>query len=306
MKSLVSVIVPVYNTPIKLIDKCIYSIINQTYSNLEIIIVDDGSKKNISDYIDNIAKIDNRILVFHQKNAGLSYARNTGVKYSKGQILSFVDSDDFIEKDMIELMAKSIIEDSCDIVCCGIKFIDNEHAINREWFNEKRILEKKEAMYHLLKDEKITSAAWSKIYKKDLIINHPFPDGKIFEDAYIMHEVFDEANKVGIVNMHLYNYYLKNDSITHTLSIVNYIDQIKIWIRRYEYVDRHYPEYGYITAEKIVKKIYKLSKRDIDLQNDKREYLRLVSYIKTKDFRKNLKQIKIKIMYNYLILKEKP
>ena len=124
MEELISVVVPVYNVE-KYIDKCINSIINQTYKNLEIILVDDGSPDNCGNICDEYAKKDNRIIVIHKENGGVSSARNIGIKNAKGKWITFVDSDDWIENDYVEKLSKIGIQNKAEVVLCGYNRINN-------------------------------------------------------------------------------------------------------------------------------------------------------------------------------------
>ena len=131
MDKLVSIVVPVYNVD-KYLDKCVNSIINQKYKNLEIILVDDGSTDESGKKCDLWAEKDNRIRVIHKENGGLSDARNVGIDNSKGYYISFIDSDDFIENDMIEVLLKEIKENNCDISICGYykTYVDKDEIID--------------------------------------------------------------------------------------------------------------------------------------------------------------------------------
>lgn len=144
MDKLISVIVPIYNVE-KYLTKCIESIINQTYENLEIILVDDGSPDNCPIICDEYAKRDSRVKVIHKKNGGLSDARNAGLDIATGEYIMFIDSDDFVEIDMMESMMNNMIDNNVDLVVCNIKYIyDNSEKVK---YNQKdKVLDKYEAM----------------------------------------------------------------------------------------------------------------------------------------------------------------
>lgn len=175
-QELISVIIPIYNVE-KYLKKCIDSIINQTYKNLEIILVDDGSPDNCGKICDEYAKKDQRIRVIHKKNGGLSDARNAGIDIAKGKYIAFVDSDDYVEKEYIEIMYKELKKNNVKIVQCGInKISDNEEIIDNygylkdELINSQRIMEEKYTKYPIS-----NVVAWNKLYDIDLFKNIRYP-----------------------------------------------------------------------------------------------------------------------------------
>ena len=173
---LISIVVPIYKVE-KYINKCIESILNQTYKNLEIILVDDGSPDNCGKIADEYAKKDNRIKVIHKKNGGLSDARNAGIDIVKGKYIAFVDSDDYIEKEYIEIMYNAIRTNKVKIVQCGInkvnddgKVLDSYGYLDNELINSKRIIEEKYTKYPIS-----NVVAWNKLYSTDLFKDIRYP-----------------------------------------------------------------------------------------------------------------------------------
>ena len=169
---LISVIVPIYNVE-EYLDRCVESIVNQTYKNLEIILVDDGSPDNCPQMCDNWAEKDSRIKAVHKENGGLSDARNAGMPFATGEIISFIDSDDWIELNMFETMLNRMIEDNSDIVSCGVKWVEEDGCLIRDVTSENEVLDNKTAMKELLNDSKLKQHVWNKIYKYDMIKNIP-------------------------------------------------------------------------------------------------------------------------------------
>ena len=216
----VSVIVPIYQVEAYL-NKCIDSIINQTYQNLEIILVDDGSPDDCGKICDKYANSDKRIRVIHQANKGLSAARNIGLDVATGEYIVFVDSDDHISLNMIETCIKKATEKDIDLLLfdwiCEMpkgKYekhkIDKTYCVNRDWF-----------LKGILSDE-IQSYVWNKFYKRNLWKKHRFPEGLTFEDLYIMPQVFFDANKIEYIEQWLYYYNRTNlNSITSNLNAKN-------------------------------------------------------------------------------------
>ena len=187
----ISIIVPFYNVE-KYAPKCIESIINQTYTNLEIILVDDGSPDTCGKICDDYALKDGRIKVIHKKNAGLSDARNVGIKEATGKYIGFVDGDDYIEKDMYKYLYNLIKENNADISICGVEEVYEDGSIQDEKAKESiEILSKEDAIKELLLDKKVRSHAWDKLYKRELFENIEYPYGRKMEDIATTYKLFD-------------------------------------------------------------------------------------------------------------------
>ncbi|WP_157734673.1 glycosyltransferase family 2 protein [Clostridium perfringens] len=195
----------------KYLKRCIDSVINQTYENLEIILIDDGSPDNCGNICDYYADIDDRIIVCHQKNLGLSGARNKGIELSHGDYIGFIDSDDYIEPKLFEKLYYAIEKNLADISICGFKTFGDEEK-NYELC--EKIWTKDQALENLLLNKIITSHVWNKLFKKELFNGIEFDLGKRYEDVRIMHKLFSKSNKVVAIKDSLYNYYIRNDSIT--------------------------------------------------------------------------------------------
>lgn len=232
MNDLISIVVPVYNVAY-LLERCIKSILNQTYRNLEIILVDDGSTDESGKLCDHYSKNDGRINVIHKTNGGLSSARNAGTKISNGKYLLFVDSDDWIKPNMVEILYNQIIRTQADICVCGISPTDGNTVQHLEWFNKDLVLSKQKALDKLIKCELFTSHAWNKLYRTDIIIKFPFPEGKLYEDIYVMHNIFSECNSIAVVKDYLYFYYQRPNSITTVHNLKNRIAYVDAFKARY-------------------------------------------------------------------------
>ena len=176
---LISVIVPIYKVE-EYLDRCVESIVNQTYKSLEIILVDDGSPDNCPQMCDSWAGKDNRIKVVHKENGGLSDARNAGMPFATGEIISFIDSDDWIEFDMFEKMLNRMQADNSDMVSCGVKWVEEDGSLIRDVTSEDEVLDTTVAMKTLLNDSKLKQHVWNKIYKHNLIKDIPFEKGLAF------------------------------------------------------------------------------------------------------------------------------
>lgn len=233
----ISVIIPVYNTE-DYIDRCLYSVCNQTYKNLQILIVNDGTKDNSEEIINKYLKIDSRIIYLKKENGGLSSARNYGLSFATGDFLSFVDSDDFIELDMYESMIKYI--DYADIVISGHYIFDGEtEKINGTNGYAPIFFNREDAMMELCKNNFIESHVWDKLFKKDLFENIIFPIEKNYEDIYVMHEIFDRANVIVHTNNPKYYYLNRSDSISHIDSLKNVSNLFDAFFERYKFLQKY-------------------------------------------------------------------
>lgn len=211
MNDLISVIVPVYNVD-SYLRECLDSILEQTYRNIEVIVVDDGSTDGSSSICDEYAKIDNRIVVTHQENGGPSSARNAGVALAKGKYIAFVDSDDVVSKRILEILSDIIKENDCDISVC--QMTENQNEIGQK---KKLVLERfdfKEAVKQILIEDKLNTSACAKLFKRELFDGVIFPEGLIYEDFAKIYKVLLKAKKITLCNLPLYYYRDNKMSIT--------------------------------------------------------------------------------------------
>lgn len=221
MNDRISIIVPVYNVE-KYVGRCMESITAQSYSNIEIIVVDDGTTDNSRNICEKYSNIDPRIKLISQSNQGLSGARNTGLQYVTGDYIAFVDSDDYIEKTYIEELYNSILNTKADITVCGYyNQFDDRTAV---FSMPEQLLDGKSATRMLVQDDYMPSYVWNKLYKRALWDNIIFPIGKKFEDTYVMHKVFMRANLVSVIGKPLYHYIRRGDSITGVSKLTNNAD----------------------------------------------------------------------------------
>lgn len=272
---MVSVIVPIYKVE-KYLPYCIESIINQTYENLEIILVDDGSPDGCPRICDEYAKKDKRIKVIHKKNGGLSSARNAGLDIFTGEYVVFIDSDDMMINNAIELMIKELINNKSDLVMTDyyyLKSLDENPNID----NSNYIVENFEGndIFDLLYNKKypMIMLAWAKLYKKDLFKNIRFPEGKIHEDDFIIHRVLDKTKKFTHMSSLLFLNSLRPESITASKFTPKRFDAIDAKLDRVNYTREIKPEYYQATISQLLKTIIinytfarmsKIKKQEID------------------------------------------
>lgn len=237
----ISVIVPVYKV-YNYLEKCFNSIANQTYKNLEIILVDDGSPDDCGKLCDELALRDKRVKVIHKPNGGLSDARNRGIEEATGEFLSFVDSDDYIKEDMLEFLYNNIIKSNADISTCGTYYIVND-TIKVDSGRLEGLFDSKEAIKRSLYGPGSSLGVWNKLYKKDLFSNIKFMVGKAYEDAYIMPSLFMAAEKIYMSSEPKY-YYLttRPDSITTKTFNEKSLDMIKAFEYNRDLMSEKYPE----------------------------------------------------------------
>jgi len=244
MKDKISVIVPIYNVE-KYLNKCIESIINQTYSELEILLMDDGATDNSGKICDKYAEIDNRIKVIHKVNEGVSRTKNLGMEISTGKYIAFVDGDDSIEPDYFELLYNNIISKSADISILSYNVVreDGSHiegavAENNLKDSEVVVYEGEDIIKELLKQKTIKNFV-CKLYKREVLTD--FPVDINYEDIVFSFEVMNMAKKVVYMNARKYNYLKRRGSITAIVSEKNLNDFANAIYNRYEVVNEQHP-----------------------------------------------------------------
>ena len=238
---LISIIIPVYKVE-KYLEKCIESVLKQTYTNLQIILVDDGSPDNCGKICDEYAKKDPRIEVIHKVNGGLSDARNVGIAKAKGKYIGFVDSDDYIKEDMYEILINLIKEYDSDVSICNLyDVIDGKEYIRN---NENGIQEysRLEILKEVLLDKNIQSYAWNKLYKKELFDEIKYPIGKKYEDIGTTFYVFEKCNKIVVTSEPEYYYLKRSDSLVNNVTESTVLDYTDIIIQRYLYTQKNIEE----------------------------------------------------------------
>lgn len=241
---LISIIIPVYNVE-KYVGKCLDSIINQTYRNLEIIVVDDGSTDGCNNICKTYVEKDKRIKLIQQKNSGLSSARNIGIKNAHGKYVGFVDSDDWIEREMYQTLYENITVHNADISICGIKKVNNEHENIK--LRRPKIIEYTQTEYikkfFKIKSQDCEYYAWNKLYKKELLDNSQYPIGLTSEDVLGTYKAILRAQKIVATTQKFYHYRQNDKSITGKFSKKDF-DLIKIWDKVVQYTEKNAPEYS--------------------------------------------------------------
>lgn len=268
-KELVSVIVPIYKVE-DYLDKCIQSVVQQTYKNIEIILVDDGSPDHCPQKCDEWSKKDCRIRVFHKTNGGLSDARNYGLRQVRGELICFVDSDDWIETDMIECLVNGI-HMGAEMAICGFYTNYNGH-IKKEGYRhgwrygqKEMLLDRTDGMRLLMSDE-IPNFAWNKIYKKGLFEGEEricFPKGSSYEDVAVMYLLMDRCDKIVIMEKPLYHYEYRDTGITGARKMKDLLDHCEIRYRRLKWSQMAYPDMTEIQCDSIADRLVRMTAANI-------------------------------------------
>ena len=237
----ISIIVPVYKVE-PYLDKCVSSIVNQTYKNLEIILVDDGSPDNCPAMCDAWAEKDSRIRVIHKTNGGLSDARNAGMTVATGELMAFVDSDDWIAPDMYEYLYQRLTEDNSDIAACGVQMVWENKTPSRMLTRDGNcVLNQEEAMRAIIEESWLKQPVWYKLYKTALVRDILFPKGKCHEDVFWSYQAVGKAKKVSISDYIGYYYLQRGGSIMGAGYSLKRLDAVEAKVQRCAYIQERFP-----------------------------------------------------------------
>ncbi|MGN1041637.1 MAG: glycosyltransferase family 2 protein [Acutalibacteraceae bacterium] len=237
----ISIVVPVYNRENRL-KKCVDSILNQTFKDFELILVDDGSRDSSGKICDDYAEKDTRVRVIHQENKGVSDARNAGIKCAVGEYIGFVDSDDYIDEKMYEILYSLMLEHNADITVCGVreKWLNNEILASKK--GNLLVLNNQEAIRFLFIGKYLTLYASNKLYKKTFFDKVKYPSGKIYEDTVATPKIFALADKIVYTSESLYNYVRSPGSITTSEFSPKDMDIIEAGKNVLEFAKKEFPE----------------------------------------------------------------
>ena len=241
-KELISVIVPVYKVE-KYLDRCVQSIVDQTYRNLEIILVDDGSPDNSPALCDAWVEKDSRIKVIHKENGGLSDARNAGMAIATGELMGFIDSDDYIEPEMYQLLFERMKVDDSDIVACGVEMVFEDGTPSRLLtYSGEFVLNTIQAMEAIIQEKYLKQPVWYKLYKSALVRDLMFPVGKYHEDVFWSYQAVARARQVSVLDRPCYYYIQRSGSIMGEGYSLKRLDALEAKLQRLEFVRNEYPE----------------------------------------------------------------
>lgn len=247
----ISVIVPVYKVE-PYLDKCISSIVNQTYRNLEIILVDDGSPDNCPAMCDTWAEKDSRIRVIHKTNGGLSDARNAGMAIATGELMTFVDSDDWIVPDMYEYLYQRLTEDNSDIATCGVQMVWEDKKLCRMLTRAGScVLNQEEAMQAIIEESWLKQPVWYKLYKTELVRDILFPVGKYHEDVFWSYQAVGRAQRVSVSDHIGYYYLQRGGSIMGAGYSLKRLDAVEAKVQRCAYIQEQFPEISALAVKDL-------------------------------------------------------
>ena len=309
MKDLISVIVPIYKVELYL-NRCIKSIVDQSYKNLEIILVDDGSPDNCPQICDEWAKKDPRIVVIHQENAGLSAARNSGINIAKGDYMAFVDSDDFIDSNMYEELLKCLKNSPYKMSVCYFSRTYDDFAVPYNKETDIKNYDVNETLDDFFNCKNIGSAVWDKLFERDLFENIRFPVGETNEDFPLFIPLVALSGGITHCGKKLYNYRMRKESITDTTwktdagIILKHLNQMQEQINCYglnqnqKSFNIFCAIYSYYTALQLDKNYHRISD---EAKSNHKKYLKIMrKHFASVLLSKNI-IIKDKILYFLII-----
>jgi len=229
----ISVIVPVYNVE-PYLRKCVDSILDQTFQDMEVILIDDGSPDRCGEICEEYAGRDSRVRAVHTQNRGLSAARNLGLKEARGGYIGFVDPDDWIEPRMYELLMKRLLETAADICVCD--YVKEPASSGPEIHPAEGVYEGPDALKTLLR-RKLDCHAWNKLYRRKVLPDGCFPEGRNYEDIAVMPRILHEAERVAVIPFAGYHYQARPEGITGNRSARNLTDLAEAYIESYEFMN---------------------------------------------------------------------
>ena len=252
-EELISVVIPVYNVETYL-EECLQSVVDQTYQNLQIILVNDGSTDGSLTICKSFAQKDQRILALSQENAGLSAARNTGIKAATGKYITFIDSDDAIHPDMIEHLHNMLKQHNADMTVCQKEFTNEESkAIPCDQYYPDRIISgNRNCMKFFFEDNGLDTTAWGKLYKTEMFAEISYPEGKYHEDIYTTYRLIALCDKIVTSAQRLYFYRQRTGSIIHASFSPKHLDAVEGSLLRAEFISAHYPPLKTLAQSKII------------------------------------------------------
>lgn len=293
-KKKVSIIIPIYKAE-KYLKKCLDSVIEQTYKNIEIILIDDGSPDDSGKICNQYSEIDRRIVTIHSENRGVSNARNTGVKKATGEYITFIDADDYISNNYIEVLQRLLIENKADISIIGNdeRYDGSVIKISEKF---KGILTSEETIGKILEEKYITSVCWGKMYTKKIIKNSQIQFDstlKIGEDFKFMMQVLENCSQIAVdTTQNLYHYRLNEDSVTQQINRDNdWIKEIDLSKEIMHWIQYQYPKLEIKAIQRYIRVNITFCIKGIkDKKNNNiKEQLKL--------FRKNINGYKFKYLF---------
>jgi len=251
MNELISVIIPVFNAE-PYLRQCVDSVLAQTYDDIEVILVDDGSQDQSGRICDDYQSVDRRIRVIHQENGGTSDARNHGLEIASGRYIGFVDCDDFIDPTFYKVLHDLIVSHQSDIAMVSYRTVENSKVSVRDDSGDERVLNREMSVQELLADRKVQNYVWNKLYRRELFETLRFPVHNVYDDVVIMYELFQRSSSVAFREEALYNYRIRRDSIVHTDSHRKREDALRAVLDRFIAVEKDFTSLHTVNAYAFV------------------------------------------------------
>lgn len=241
---LISIIVPVYNVE-KYLKYCVNSLTNQTYENIEILLINDGSTDSSGNIAEELAKQDKRIRVHHKENGGLSDARNYGVLHAKSDWIMFIDSDDFYEPFAVEYFVGIQEKYQADLILSALKGVSNHKTLNSrnisaDDVNKAYFLSRERALEEMFYSGVTGASACGKLFRKELLMKHPYPYGKVYEDLAVTYKHIYESNNIYVAPMKVYGYFKRDGSIVNSKFNEKYLYAFEIIDNAYNFTKENY------------------------------------------------------------------
>nr|WP_308668296.1 glycosyltransferase family 2 protein [uncultured Agathobacter sp.] len=278
-KVLISVVLPIYNVE-KYLRRCIESVINQTYTNLEIILVDDGSTDNSGKICDEYKKKDTRIKVVHKSNGGLSDARNTGTMMSLGRYISYIDSDDYVDDDYIEYLYSLISRYKTKVALCTHNVVFQNGKTVTYGNGKSEILDAHSCIEKMLYNDVIDTSAWAKLYDIELAKSILYPQNKLFEDIATTYKFFLKSGKIACGYESKYYYIIRNNSIVGCSFNNKKLDLLEMTDCMGEEVLLVYPDLKEAVLRRRVYARFSTLNQMLDTDECKKEKIKIIRFIK--------------------------
>lgn len=289
----VSIVIPVYNVE-KYLNKCINTVINQSFKDLEILLVDDGSTDNSGKICDEFALTDNRIKVIHKANGGLSDARNVGIENATSEWITFIDSDDYVSEDYVEYLFQLVNQYNADISIATFTYVTNNKKIEKST-GSVYVMNTETALKRMLMNDGFDMGAWGKMYRTKYFIDIKYPVGKLFEDSGTTYKLVDKATKIVFGSKPIYFYINRDDSIVNSTFNPRKLDLIEMNLEMMDFIKQFYPEIESAAKRRVLWAYFSTLNQVVSSKNKKtisQFAPPLVKYIKeNKYFFKNCKEL---------------
>lgn len=279
MKPLISVILPIYNVA-QFLPRCIESVCSQTYDNLEIILVDDGSPDDCGDICDKYAEKDNRIVVVHKQNGGLSDARNKGAEIANGEYITFIDSDDYVTDTYVEYLYSLIEKYHTRMSLCThtVVFENGKNIVYGNGGDEELSTER--CLERMLYDDVINTSAWAKLYESEMVRKFPYPVGKLFEDIATTYKFFMECDRIACGYKSQYFYMLRSSSIVYQEFNMKKLELLEMTDIMAKDVLKEYPQLKIAVQRRQLYARFSTLNQFQNVKGHKNEKKELISYIR--------------------------